>query len=280
MYTDTSSLRRDMAELIRLANQIEVNQKAEEKSKERLENEIKSLAALAKDNREALSIATGAIDLLRQVSDKAVVDAYKFLEDSLNNSLARMFANTTRKIHLKEYTRDGQYPQLEIELEVAGGITRSLKADSGHGIAQIVSLLSILSLIVITNSRRILVMDEIISGLSTNSRKIVSDILWAFTEIGFQFIVNDHGFVPKGSRVYYLEMSGDVSGVKETYIEQEGVYLNNIESDKYGSGYTKERFVATNPVVTDDDQVDTDNPIDTDKSSNGQIVNDGDVISL
>ena len=280
MYTDTSSLRRDMAELIRLANQIEVNQKAEEKSKERLENEIKSLAALAKDNREALSIATGAIDLLRQVSDKAVVDAYKFLEDSLNNSLARMFANTTRKIHLKEYTRDGQYPQLEIELEVAGGITRSLKADSGHGIAQIVSLLSILSLIVITNSRRILVMDEIISGLSTNSRKIVSDILWAFTEIGFQFIVNDHGFVPKGSRVYYLEMSGDVSGVKETYIEQEGVYLNNIESDKYGSGYTKERFVVTNPVVTDDDQVDTDNPIDTDKSSNGQIVNDGDVISL
>lgn len=280
MYTDTSSLRRDMAELIRLANQIEVNQKAEEKSKERLENEIKSLAALAKDNREALSIATGAIDLLRQVSDKAVVDAYKFLEDSLNNSLARMFANTTRKIHLKEYTRDGQYPQLEIELEVAGGITRSLKADSGHGIAQIVSLLSILSLIVITNSRRILVMDEIISGLSTNSRKIVSDILWAFTEIGFQFIVNDHGFVPKGSRVYYLEMSGDVSGVKETYIEQEGVYLNNIESDKYGSGYTKERFVVTNPVVTDDDQVDTDNPIDTDKSSNGQVVNDGDVISL
>lgn len=280
MYTDTSSLRRDMAELIRLANQIEVNQKAEEKSKERLENEIKSLAALAKDNREALNIATGAIDLLRQVSDKAVVDAYKFLEDSLNNSLARMFANTTRKIHLKEYTRDGQYPQLEIELEVAGGITRSLKADSGHGIAQIVSLLSILSLIVITNSRRILVMDEIISGLSTNSRKIVSDILWAFTEIGFQFIVNDHGFVPKGSRVYYLEMSGDVSGVKETYIEQEGVYLNNIESDKYGSGYTKERFVVTNPVVTDDDQVDTDNPIDTDKNSNGQVVNDGDVISL
>ena len=253
MYTDTSVLRGQIASFIREANQIEINQKAEEKAKERLEMEIRNLAAQAKDNREALSIATGAIDLLRQVSDKAVIDAYRFLEDSLNNCLARMFANTTRKIHLREYTRDGQYPQLEIELETAGGTVRSLKADSGHGIAQIVSLLSILSLIVITNSRRILVMDEVISGLSVNSRKIISDILWAFTEIGFQFIVNDHGFVPKGSKVYYLEMSGDVSKVKETYLEEQGVYLNNIESDKYGAGYTKERFVLAQ-AESDDNQ--------------------------
>ena len=85
-------------------------------------------------------------------------------------------------------------------------------------------------LIHITHSRKILVMDEIISGLSVHNREVVADILWQFTKVGFQFIVNEHGFVPKGSKVYHLEMVGDVSGVKESYIETQGVYLNSDAS--------------------------------------------------
>ena len=73
-------------------------------------------------------------------------------------------------------------------------------------------------------------MDEIISGLSVHNREVVADILWQFTKVGFQFIVNEHGFVPKGSKVYHLEMVGDVSGVKESYIETQGVYLNSDAS--------------------------------------------------
>ena len=205
---------------------IEIMQAANIRARAKIEEDILNLVEQNKGNQEALDIATSAIEILRQVSDKAVSKAYKFLEENLNASLARMFVNTTRHVELKEYTRNNQYPQLEIELTVAGGKKRSLKADSGHGLAQIVSLLSILCLIVITGSRRILVMDEIISGLSVHNRKIVNDILWTFTEIGFQFIVNEHGFVPERSRVYHLEMVGDVSHVKETYIEESGVYLN------------------------------------------------------
>lgn len=225
---DTLVLRNNIDAFLKNVNDIEIEQSASVKAREKLEADIKRLMDENAENKEALEVATSAIDILRQVSDEAVSKAYEFLEENLNASLARMFENTTRKIHLHEYTRNGQYPQLEIELEVAGGKKRSLKADSGHGLAQIVSLLSILSLIVITNSRRILVMDEIISGLSVHNREIVSDILWTFTEIGFQFIVNDHGFVPRNSRVYHLEMVGDVSHIKETYIENKGVYLNGI----------------------------------------------------
>ena len=36
--------------------------------------------------------------------------------------------------------------------------------------------------------------------------------------------------MPKGSKVYHLEMVGDVSGVKESYIETQGVYLNSDAS--------------------------------------------------
>lgn len=241
--------------LLNNIEELELQQQANLKARKQLEEGINSLVEKNKNNKEALDIATHAIEILRQVSDEAVTQAYRFLEESLNSALERMFEHTTRKIRLHEYTRNNQYPQLEIELTVANGKKRSLKADSGHGLAQIVSLLSILSLIVLTNSRRILVMDEVISGLSVHNRKIVTDILWQFTQIGFQFIVNEHGYVPKGSKVFHLEMVGDVSGVKQSYIEESGVYLNNSEEDEYGAGYNqgidKKEASVTKPTTED-----------------------------
>lgn len=233
MVQNVDTLKRQVNEFVAVVNQIELENAAAEKSRASLEKSINDLMEANKNNKEALDVATHAIEILRQVSDEAVGQAYKFLEQSLNSALAKMFTKTTRRIELKESIRSNQYPQLEIILHVGNGKTRSLKSDSGHGLAQIVSLLSILSLIVITGSRRILVMDEVISGLSVHNRKIVSDILWTFTEIGFQFIVNDHGFVPEGSHVYYLEMNGDVSGVKKDYIATKGVYLQSDGNSEF-----------------------------------------------
>lgn len=213
--------------LINIIDKIELENTAAIKSRQNLENTIKEIMDRNKDNKEALDIATHAIEILQKVSDEAVGKAYRFLEQSLNSALAKMFTKTTRKIELAESLRNNQYPQLKIILHVGNGKTRSLKNDSGHGLAQIVSLLSILSLIVITGSRRILVMDEILSGLDVHNRQVVNDILWTFTEIGFQFIVNDHGFVPENSKVYHLEMVGDVSNVKQTYLAKKGVYLQS-----------------------------------------------------
>lgn len=230
---NVNDLMNQVNNFVSTVNEIEIENKANIKSREKLEETINQLMQNCKDNREALDIATHAIEILTKVSDEAVGKAYGFLTESINTALKRMFVNTTRKIEIKEYTRSNQYPQLEIILHVGNGKIRSLKSDSGHGVAQIVSLLSILSLIVITGSRRILVMDEIISGLSVHNRLIVNDILWSFTEIGFQFIVNDHGFIPKGSKVIHLEMVGDVSGIKNQYIAKHGVYLQGDEKDAY-----------------------------------------------
>lgn len=228
-------------------NKIELENMANIKSRKSLEDSISQLIEANKNNKEALDIGTHAIEILRKVSDEAVSKAYGFLEKSLNASLKRMFENTTRKIEIKESIRNNMYPQLDLILHVGNGKVRSLKSDSGHGLAQIVSLLSILSLIVITGSRRILVMDEIISGLSVHNRKIVTDILWTFTEIGFQFIVNDHGFIPENSHVYHLEMVGDVSGIKKDYIANKGVYLQGGDKDNYD--YSPEDENVGNVVV-------------------------------
>lgn len=237
--TNLQQLKMESNQFIQEVENLELNNAAAIKSKETLENTINQLIKNNEANKEALDIATHAIEILKAVSDEAVSNAYKVLQESLNSALARIFINTTRQIEIKESLRGNQYPQLELILHIGNGKTRSIKSDSGHGIAQIISLLSILNLIVLTGSRRILVMDEILSGLSVRSREIITDILWTFTEIGFQFIICEHGYIPKGSHVYHLEMVGNVSTVKEHYIEKKGIYLqgtkpqNNDEEDEY-----------------------------------------------
>lgn len=233
LVMNTDALELQAEQFIKYVDKLELENSAAMRSRESLERTINQLIEKNKENAEALDIASHAIEILRSVSDETVGQAYKFLEQSLNSALERMFKNTVRKIEIKESIQRGQYPQLSVVLHVGKGKTRSLKNDSGHGIMQIVSLLSILCLIVITGSRRIVVMDEIISGLDVENRKIVNDIMWTFTEIGFQFIVSEHGFVPEGSKVYVLEMVGDVSGVKQSYIAKKGVYLQGRIDNPY-----------------------------------------------
>lgn len=275
---NTIELRSKAQKLLDDIHKLEIRNESAKQSRARLEASIVELQNRVKSDKEALDIATHAIEILRQVSDEAVTKAYAFLEKSLNAALERMFAHTTRKIRIKEYIRSNQYPQLELELEVGNGIKRSLKTDSGHGLAQIVSLLSILSLIVITNSRRILVMDEVISGLSVHNRKVVSDIMWSFTEIGFQFIVNDHGFIPEGAQVYHLEMVGDVSHVKQSYIATKGVYLQGGSNDKYDYSLEANNMVY-NPSNTyqfnEEEMINDDNIVeeDTDVVVNTPVIN-------
>lgn len=280
-YMDINVIKGQANALIHKINQMELEQMSSIKTKEYLENQINELVEKNKANKEALDIATHAIEILRQVSDEAVKQAYEFLELNLNAALEKMFSNTTRKIRLKEYVRNHQYPQLEIELTVGNGKVRSLKTDSGHGLAQIVSLLCILSLIVITDSRRILVMDEVISGLSVHNRKIVTDILWSFTEIGFQFIVNDHGYIPEGSHVYHLEMVGDVSHVKQHYIAETGVYLQGNGDKEYNYSNSEHLKVEENDYMEElEDNEDIE--LETNKAINSQpeVNISGNVISI
>lgn len=229
-------------------DQLEIEQKANILTREKLDKALKEKEEEIKKYRDDLEVVMKALNVLRQVSDEAVQNSYKFISDNINIALERIFEKSRRSIKLKEYTRGGMYPQLEIELEVENGKIRSLKEDSGHGIMQIISLLCILSLIAITGNRRILVIDEMLSGLSVKSRKTVDDILWAFTDIGFQFIISEHGYIPKGSKVYELEASGGTSKVVKEYIQKDGVYLTHNTGVDYKE-ISREREIEINKNV-------------------------------
>ena len=216
--------------LIDSIDNVELEQKANIINRQKIEDELKLKEDEFNRDKENLELVMKALSLLRQVSDEAVQNSYTFITSNINQALERIFSQSKRKIRLKESTRGGMYPQLEIELIVENGKVRSLKEDSGHGIMQIVSLLCILSLIAITGNRRILVLDETLSGLSSKSRQVLDDVLWAFTDIGFQFIISEHGYIPKGSQVYKLETINGTSRVVKEYIQENGVYLNNINN--------------------------------------------------
>ena len=100
----TELLKQDALNFINKVNELELDQMTSAKTIASLQKSLKSLAEINKKNRIALDIATHAIEILTMVSDEAVKEAYKFLEENLNASLERIFDKTTRKIKLKEYT--------------------------------------------------------------------------------------------------------------------------------------------------------------------------------
>ena len=199
-------------------------------TKQGLEMKIQELIKHKKLHEDELDMCTKAIELLRAVSDEVVAKAYREIETNINAALERMFKNSVKKIKIEEYTRAGQYPQLELVLIGEGGSRKSLKSDSGHGVAQIVSFLVLLCLISRTQARRLLVLDEVLSGISENNLKIIADIMWAFTNIGFQFIVNEQGFIPRGAKVYELLNVAGVSRIERSYVSQDGLYLSDTDN--------------------------------------------------
>lgn len=216
--------------------------KAQQIAKEKLEKDLKKLQDENNDYAEKLDVVVNAIGILTKLSDGTVRRSCDFITESINSALERIFTNSHKRIKIVEGIR-GNIPQLEMELyENDYSEPLSLKEDSGHGVSQIISFLCNLCLITITGKRRLFIMDEITSGLSGNARRIISEIMNDFTQIGFQFIVSEHGFIPKNSKVYVLESNGITSKVAKEYIEGKGVYLDS-DVVKTNSGLSEQALV-------------------------------------
>lgn len=226
---------------------IENFRKAQKMSKEKFEKQLDRLQEENNRYAEELDICMNAISILTTLSDGTVRKNCDFITDSINSALEKIFVNSRKRIRITEGIR-GSTPQLEMELyENDDSEPLSLKDDSGHGVSQIISLLCTLCLIAITGKRRLFIMDEITSGLSGRAREIVSEVMNEFTTIGFQFIVSEHGFIPKGSQVYVLESNGNTSKIVEEYIEENGVFLN--DGLKTNSGISERAFSGTSTDV-------------------------------
>jgi hypothetical protein len=160
-----------------------------------------------------------ALRLLVDVGDMVAEDSYRFVARSVNSLLEKMFTDCSRTVRITQ-RMVGKNPSLSVEI-IADGVARDLSEASGHGIAQVVSIICVACLIILNGSRRIIVLDEVLSGIAEQNKAALSEALWAFTEIGFQFIVCEHAFVPDGAKVFHFVNINGVSKIDQVYIQGE-----------------------------------------------------------
>ncbi len=180
--------------------------------KQKLNQQIDEAAMKMQEMDEDLADMLEASSLLSAVSDNNTNTVLNFITGVINKALAEIFPYDTRRVFLEHKTHAGQYPHIIVGLETGDGIRRSLTLQSGTGLRQIVSHLFNISLLEVRKSRRLLIMDELLSGLHAESKKIIMDLMQIFAKQGFQFVMVEYGVDDVG-KIYLVEKPNETSSV-------------------------------------------------------------------
>ena len=164
-----------------------------------------------------------AQQLLTTVSDANTTAVLDYITGIINKTLGELFPHDSRRIYLEKSMYQGQHAHINIKLTGTNGKTRDLTLQSGTGLRQVISFLFVLSLIEIRKGRRLLIADELLSGLHPGAKRIVTDIISIFADEGFQFAFVEYGVNNLG-KVYLVEKPGAVA----TVTPMDGVYNNEV----------------------------------------------------
>lgn len=182
----------------------------------------KLVKELEKKNNEYL-VMLEAQKLLITVSDNNTNAVLDYITGIINKTLGELFPHDSRRIYLEKTMYRGQYAQINIKLTGTNGKTRDLQLQTGTGLRQVISFLFILSTIEIRKGRRLLLSDELLSGLHPEAKRIVMDILQIFAEDGFQFAFVEYG-VNNVGRIYMVEKPNEIA----TVTPLDGEYNNEV----------------------------------------------------
>lgn len=164
-----------------------------------------------------------AQQLLTTVSDSNTTAVLDYITGIINKTLGELFPHDSRRIFLEKTLYQGQHAHINIKLTGSNGKVRDLTLQSGTGLRQVISFLFVLSLIEIRKGRRLLLADELLSGLHPEAKRIVTDIIQIFAEEGFQFAFVEYGVNNLG-KVYLVEKPNEIA----TVTPMDGVYNNEV----------------------------------------------------
>lgn len=193
------------------------------KQAQELKERIEAMQKKLTDMRNQYCVMVEAQQLLATVSDNNTTAVLDYITGIVNKALSEIFPHDSRRIFLEKKMHNNQYAHINIKLSGTGGKTRDLTLQSGTGLRQVISFLFVLSTIEIRKGRRFMVMDEILSGLHPEAKRIVMDIMQIFAEEGFQFMMVEYG-VNNVGRIYIVEKPDKVSTVTPI----DGVYNNEV----------------------------------------------------
>jgi len=166
---------------------------------------------LAKAQEEFVDLLN-AQRLLSTVSDDITDATLQFVSGVINKTLSEIFKGDTRRIHLSKKLYAGSKPHIIIELENGKGEKLDMSIQSGTGLRQIVSVLFVICLVEVRKGRRLIILDERLSGLHKEAKRILTEILKIFADGGFQFIFVEYSLNTLG-KLYSVEKPGDEARV-------------------------------------------------------------------
>lgn len=194
-YSDVlASLNRDLKDKVKLEKRVDERKKELEKAQQdyvNLMNAQKLLSTVSDDNTEATLL---------------------FVSGVINKALAEIFKGDTRRIYLSRKLYGGTRPHIVVELENGKGEKLDMSIQSGTGLRQIISVLFVICLIEVRKGRRLLILDERLSGLHSEAKRILSEIISIFAEGGFQFVFVEYSLNKLG-KLYNVEKPGNEARV-------------------------------------------------------------------
>lgn len=188
-----------------------------------IKEKVDNLVAKLDDMNNRYVVMLEAQQLLATVSDNNTTAVLDYITGIINKTLGELFPHDSRRIYLEKKLYQGQYAHINIKLTGTEGRTRDITLQTGTGLRQVISFLFVLSLIEIRKGRRILLADELLSGLHPEAKRIVMDIVTIFAEEGFQFAFVEYG-VNNVGRIYIVEKPNEIATVTPI----DGVYNNEV----------------------------------------------------
>lgn len=192
---------------------------------EEIRKKILELSERLGDMNEQYAVMLEAQQLIASVSDTNTTVVLDYITGIINKALGEIFPYDERRIYLEKKMHNGQHAHIVVRLTVGNGKVRDMQLQTGTGLRQIISFLFILSLIEVRKGRRLLLMDELFSGLHSEAKRIVMDIIEIFAQEGFQFVFIEYGVNDVG-KIYMVEKPSNIATV--TPLGDEDKYNNEI----------------------------------------------------
>ena len=131
--------------------------------------------------------------LLSTISEENTVRTLDYITGVINNALAEIFQGEGRQVSLDKELYRGRYAHIKVHLTTSTGAQRNLDLQTGSGVKEVISFLFTVCLIAVRGGRRFLIMDELLSGLHSDAKAVIAELMGVFTEEGFQFLMVEYG---------------------------------------------------------------------------------------
>lgn len=184
-------LQNDVDILLGEARDFLVSLETQEKTKEKIGQQLESIDKELKEKGQTLEEMIRAATILGNVADENTQFILTKITGVINGALGEMFQNDKRSISIKQIMYRNAYPHFVVELETEDGKKRTFK-QSGTGLAQVISFLFTVCLIDARKGRKIIVMDELLNGLHPKAKATIKKLIEVLSD-KFQFVMVEYG---------------------------------------------------------------------------------------